>query len=95
MIVLNPLFGLLYFVCLGLDIVVFFMWVHVLLSWRRIRWLVPLGRIGEPLIEALMRSVDTCLRHRLKLCFKRKTLVYLIFVIIFLVKLLVACLLRN
>ena len=95
MIVLNPLFDLLYFVCLGLDIAVFFMWVHVLLSWRRIRWLVPLGRIGEPLVEAVMRSLDTCLRHRLSLHFKRKTLVCLIFVIIFLVKMLLACLLRN
>jgi len=95
MIVLNPLFGLLYFVCLGLDIVVFFMWVHVLLSWRRIRWLVPLGRIGEPLVEVLMRSVDTYLRQRLNLHFKRKTLVCLVFVIIFLAKLLLTCPLRN
>ncbi len=95
MIVLNPLFGLLYFVCLGLDIVMFFMWIHILLSWRRIRWLVPLGQIGGPLIETLIRSVDVYLRQRLNLHFKRRSLVCLVFVAIFLVKLLVTCLLRN
>lgn len=95
MIVLNPLFGLLYFACLGLDIVMFFLWVHILLSWRRIRWLVPLGKIGEPLIEALMRSVDTCLRQRFNLHFNRRALVCLVFGIIFLVKLLLIGLFRN
>lgn len=95
MIVLSPLFGLLYFVCLGLDIVVFFLWVHILLSWRRIRWLVPLGQMGKPLIDTLMRSVDMFFKQHLNLHFNRRTLVFLLMAILIGVKLLLTCLLRN
>lgn len=95
MIVLNPFFDLLYFVCLGLDVVLFFLSVHVLLSWRRIRWLIPLGQIGEPLVEALIRSADVQLKQRCRLHLNRRGLICLFTILIFLAKLLLVCLLRK
>ena len=53
MIITNPITLLLYFIGLGLDIVVFFLIVRLLLNWREIPWLDAFNHVGKPIVDYL------------------------------------------
>ena len=81
MIIVNPIAALLYFVCLGIDVVMFFLMIRLLLTWRRIRWLEKFDKAGELLVDGVTSRTDKFWRLRLnrKLSAKGTALVALLF----------------
>ena len=65
MIILNPISSLFYFVCVGIDIAMFFLLVHLIMSWRHVPWLASFERIGRPLVEKIVAATGTLLPNRL------------------------------
>lgn len=55
---------MLYFVCVGLDVAMFFVQIRLILKWRKIRWLVPFDKTGQPLVAAVTEKVSTLLKTR-------------------------------
>lgn len=56
MIILNPIFTILYFVNMGIDITIFFLIIRLVLNWRHIQWLVPFSKIGGLLVERITKT---------------------------------------
>ncbi len=49
------LLSLLYFFCVGLDVVMFFTQIRLVLLWRNVDWLVPFDSAGKPLVDHVIR----------------------------------------
>ena len=52
----------LYFVCVGLDIAMFFLQIRLILRWRNINWLVPFDNAGKSLVNAVTAKVSQFLK---------------------------------
>ncbi len=44
-----------YFLCVGLDIVMFFIQIRLVLLWRNVSWLTPFDSAGKPLVDHVIR----------------------------------------
>ncbi len=95
MIVLNPLVGLLFLVSTGLDIVTFFLTVHLLLLWRQMHWLARLDRIGEPLVNSLVQWMDEFVRKQLRRRWSQRSLICLVLMMVFVLKVALGLLLKG
>jgi hypothetical protein len=52
----------LYFVCVGLDIAMFFLQVRLVLLWKNINWLIPFDNAGKSLVIAITFKIPQCVR---------------------------------
>ena len=72
----------LYFVCIGLDIAIFFIQIRLILLWKNISWLVPFDNTGKPLVNAITRRATGLLKTKRPLSERGKLiLILLVFVI--------------
>jgi len=62
----------LYFVCIGLDIAMFFLQVRLILLWKNIDLLVPFDNAGNSLVTAIASRVPRFLKTRKQLSEKGK-----------------------
>ncbi len=70
MIFLNPI----YFVVLGIDILLFFLLVRLIQTWKRISWLASLDKIGAQLVEATTSRIGNILKSNKNLTDKGRIL---------------------
>ncbi len=52
----------LYFVCVGIDVVMFFLQVRLVLLWKNISWLIPFDNAGSLLVDAVTSKVPQFLK---------------------------------
>ena len=57
-----PLMCFLYFVCVGLDIAMFFLQIRLVVLWRNVNWLVPFDNAGKTLVNAVTAKVSQCFK---------------------------------
>ena len=68
----------LYFVCIGLDVAMFFLQVRLILQWRRFNWLVPFDNVGKPLVNAVTAKVPQLLKTQTPLSERGKLIIALL-----------------
>ena len=69
---------LLYFVCVGLDVAMFFLQVRLILLWKNINWLIPFDNTGKPLVNAVIGKVPRFLKTQKPLSEKGKLIAALV-----------------
>lgn len=69
---------LLYFVCVGLDVAMFFLQIRLILLWRNINWLLPFDNAGKTLVNAVTIKVPQFLKTRKQLSEKGKLIAALL-----------------
>ena len=47
----------LYFICIGIDVTLFFLQIRLILMWRNIRWLTPFDNAGNPIVDFVIAKV--------------------------------------
>ena len=70
--------GVLYFICIGIDIAIFFVEIRLILLWKNVNWLVPFDQAGKPLIEALTRQSCRLLKTKRPLSQRGKLIIILL-----------------
>ncbi len=73
-----PLMCFLYFVCVGLDIAMFFLQLRLVVLWRNVSWLVPFDNAGKTLVNAITTKVSQFLKTQNPLSERGKLIVALI-----------------
>jgi len=68
----------LYFVCVGLDIAMFFLQIRLVLLWRTVNWLVPFDNTGKSLVNAVIAKVPQFLRTQHQLSERGKLIIALV-----------------
>ena len=68
----------LYFVCIGLDIAMFFLQIRLILLWRNISWLVPFDNTGRPLVNAISEQAAELLKTKGLLSERGKIIIVLL-----------------
>jgi len=68
----------LYFVCVGLDIAMFFLQIRLILLWRNVNWLVPFDNTGKSLVNAVTAKVPRFLKTQNPLSERGKLIVALV-----------------
>jgi len=59
MIIYNKLFlVILNFVCLGINITAFFLFVRAVLLWKEVSWLKPFDDAGKALVDTYTKMID-------------------------------------
>ncbi len=53
---------MLYFVCVGLDVTMFFLQVRLVLTWRSIEWLIPFEATGRPVTDMVAAQLSKILQ---------------------------------
>lgn len=80
---LNYLLGcVLYFVCIGLDIAMFFLQVRLIQNWKTISWLVPFDKAGSPLVDGITAKVPDYWKTQRMLSEKEKLIIALIAIVL-------------
>ncbi len=69
---------LLYFICIGLDVVMFFLQIRLILTWRNINWLIPFDNTGKSLVDNVSEKFPQILRLRKPLSKRGKLITTLI-----------------
>lgn len=72
----------LYFVCVGLDVVLFFLQIRLILLWRTVHWLAPFNDAGKPLVNAVTAEVSQFLKTQNPLSEKAKLITSLVIFVI-------------
>ena len=67
----------LYFVCVGLDVAMFFLQIRLILQWRTANWLVPFDDAGKTLVNTVTAKVQQFLRTRNPLSERGKLIIAL------------------
>ncbi len=68
----------LYFVCVGLDIAMFFLQIRLVVLWRNVNWLVPFDDAGKTLVNAVTTRVSQCFNPQNPLSERGKLIVALV-----------------
>ena len=68
----------LYFVCVGLDIAMFFLQIRLILLWRTVNWLVPFDNAGKTLVNAVTAKVPQFLKTQNPLSERGKLIIALV-----------------
>lgn len=68
----------LYFVCVGLDVAMFFLQIRLILLWRAVNWLVPFDNAGKSLVDAVTAKVPRFLKTKSPLSARGKLIATLI-----------------
>ena len=74
--------GFLYFVCIGLDVAIFFIQIRLILLWKNVGWLVPLDNIGTPLVNSLTGAASDVLKTKRPLSQKGTLILVLLALVI-------------
>ena len=67
----------LYFVCVGLDIAMFFLQIRLVVLWRNVNWLVPFDNAGKTLVNAVTAKVSQYVKTQNPLSERGKLIVAL------------------
>lgn len=67
----------LYFICVGLDIAMFFLQIRLVLLWRAVNWLIPFDNAGHSLVTAVTAKVPRFLKTQNPLSERGKLIVAL------------------
>ena len=62
--VIYILICVLYFVCVALDITIFFLQIRLIMFWRQIKWLVPFETCGRPIVDSITMEVPRFLKTK-------------------------------
>ena len=68
----------LYYVCIGLDVVIFFLQIRLIVLWRNINWLVPFDNAGKSLVDAVATKVSLFLKTQKPLSERGKLIIALV-----------------
>ncbi|MDT8302189.1 MAG: hypothetical protein RQ760_11950 [Sedimentisphaerales bacterium] len=68
----------LYFVCIGVDIAMFFLQIRLVVLWRNVNWLAPFDHAGKTLVNAITTKVSQFLKTQNPLSERGKLIVALI-----------------
>ncbi len=68
----------LYFVCVGLDIAMFFLQIRLVLLWKNVNWLVPFDNAGKTLVNAVTAKVPQFLKTQNPLSERGKLIIALV-----------------
>ncbi|MBW7991922.1 MAG: hypothetical protein FVQ84_18145 [Planctomycetes bacterium] len=68
----------LYFVCIGVDIAMFFLQIRLVVLWRNVNWLVPFDNAGKTLVNAVTTKVSQFFKTQYPLSERGKLIVALI-----------------
>lgn len=68
----------LYFVCVGLDIAMFFLQIRLVLLWRAVNWLIPFDNAGKSLVTAVTAKVPQFLKTQNQLSERGKLIIALV-----------------
>ncbi len=74
----NLLMCCLYFVCVGLDVAMFFLQIRLVLLWRAVNWLVPFDNAGKLLVTAVTAKVPQFLKTQNQLSERGKLIIALV-----------------
>ena len=67
-----------YFICIGIDVVMFFLQIRLILLWKNIGWLVPFDNTGKPLVDSVTGKISIYLKTQKPLSEKGKLIIALI-----------------
>jgi len=67
----------LYFVCVGLDVAMFFLQIRLILLWRNVNWLTPFDNAGKPLVNTVIAKVPQFLGTQNQLSERGKLIIAL------------------
>lgn len=67
-----------YFLCIALDIALFFLQIRLILLWRTVDWLIPFDNAGESLVSAITVRVPQLVRTKDPLSERGKLIVALL-----------------
>ena len=67
----------LYFVCVGLDVAMFFLQIRLVLMWKAVKWIVPFDNAGKSLVTAVTAKVPQLLRTQHPLSERGKLIIAL------------------
>ncbi len=73
-----PLMCFLNFICLGLDIAMFFLQIRLVVLWKNVNWLVPFDNAGKTLVNAVIAKVPQFLKTQNPLSERGKLIVALV-----------------
>ena len=68
----------LHFVCIGLDVTIFFLQIRLVLLWKNVKWLVPFDNAGSSIVNAVTWRVPKILKTKRSLSEKGKLIVALV-----------------
>jgi hypothetical protein len=68
----------LYFVCIGVDIAMFFLQIRLVVLWRNVNWLVPFDNAGKTLVNAVTTKVSQFFKTQNPLSERGKLIVALV-----------------
>ena len=68
----------LYFVCVGLDVAMFFLQIRLILLWRVVNWLIPFDDAGKLLVNAVTAKVPQFLKTQNQLSERGKLIIALV-----------------
>ena len=68
----------LYFVCVGLDVAMFFLQIRLILQWRTVNWLVPFDDAGKSLVNTVTAKVSQFFKTQNPLSERGKLIVALV-----------------
>lgn len=54
----------LYFICISLDVAMFFLQIRLILMWKNIHWLAPFDNAGKSLVDIIATKVPQLLMTR-------------------------------
>jgi len=66
------------FVCVGLDIAMFFLQIRLVVLWRNVNWLVPFDNAGKTLVNAVTAIVSQFFKTQNPLSERGKLIVALV-----------------
>ena len=67
-----------YFICVSLDVVIFFLQIRLIILWKNISWLVPFDNAGKSLVDAVTSKVPQLLKTKNPLSEKGKLIAALL-----------------
>ncbi len=68
----------LYFVCVGLDIAMFFLQVRLVVLWKDVNWLIPFDNAGKSLVNVINAKVPQFLKTQNPLSERGKLIIALV-----------------
>ena len=71
-----------HFVCIGLDVTIFFLQIRLVLLWKDISWLVPFDNAGRSIVNAVTLRVPAILKPKRPLSESGKIIVSLVALVI-------------
>ncbi|AQQ70914.1 hypothetical protein SMSP2_01277 [Limihaloglobus sulfuriphilus] len=69
---------IIYFICVGLDIIMFFLQVRLLFTWRNIQWLRPFDTAGTPIVDMVTAQLPRFTKTSKPLSEKGKLIIALL-----------------